>query len=80
MSLAVEAQARKIIAHGMQGFDYGAVRKAFAIPESFTVEAMIAIGKPGKAEDLPPEIRDKEVPSTRKPLTEIIAKGTFPFV
>ena len=80
MSLAIEAQARNIIAHGMQGFDYEAIRKALQIPESFTVEVMIAIGKPGKAEDLPEEIREKEVPSNRKPLTAIISKEIFPFV
>ena len=80
MSLAVEAKARNIIAHGMQGFDYAAIRKALQIPDSFTVEAMIAIGKPGKAETLPPEIREKEVPSDRKPLTEIVSKGIFPFI
>jgi nitroreductase len=80
MSLAIEAQARNIIAHGMQGFDYEAIREALQIPESFTVEVMIAIGKPGKAENLPMEIREKEVPSNRKPLTDIISKEIFPFV
>jgi nitroreductase len=80
MSLAIEAHSRNIIAHGMQGFDYEAARKALQIPELFTIEAMIAIGKPGKAENLPPEIREKEVPSSRKPLAEIVSKGIFSFV
>lgn len=79
MSLALEAHSRNIIAHGMQGFDYEAIRKALKIPEAFTVEAMVALGKPGNAEDLPPEMKEKEVPSTRKPLTQIISHGTFSF-
>lgn len=79
MSLAIEAHARNIVAHGMQGFDYEAARKTFQIPDSFTVEAMIAIGKQGNPEELPQELRQKETPSNRKPLKEIIAKGTFPF-
>lgn len=80
MSLAIEANARNIVTHGMQGFDYDAIAKALHIPDSFTVEAMIAIGKKGNTEDLPPEMREKEVPSTRKPLREIIERGTFTFV
>jgi nitroreductase len=79
MGLALEAHARNMIAHGMQGFDYDAIRKVLQIPESYNVEAMIAIGKPGDKEKLPPEIREKEVPSQRKPLNEIISKGVFNF-
>lgn len=79
MSLAFEAHARNIIAHGMQGFDYEAIKKDLKIPDIFTVEAMIAIGKPGNKEDLPEDIRAKEVPSTRKPLNEILSQGKFTF-
>ena len=80
MSFAIEAHQRNIIAHAMQGFDYEAIREALEIPLSFSVLAMVAIGKPGNIEVLPPEIREKEVPSTRKPLTDIVANGIFPFV
>lgn len=79
MSLAVEAHSRNLVTHGMQGFDYASIRKALNIPDSFTVEAMIAIGKPGDKEALPQEVKEKEVPSTRKPLEEIVSKGAFPF-
>ena len=60
MSLAVEAQARNIVTHGMQGFDYDAIKAALHIPDSFTVEAMVAIGKKGDLEELPPEVCEKE--------------------
>lgn len=79
MSLAIEAHSRNIIAHGMEGFDADALKKNLQIPDSFTVEAMIAIGKQGNKEDLSEELKKREIPSIRKPLTDIIAKGTFPF-
>ncbi len=79
MSLAIEAHARGIVAHGMQGFDYNAIKAALKIPDNFKVEAMVAIGKAGDKESLSPELQAKEEPSQRKPLQEIVAKGHFPF-
>lgn len=77
MSLALEAHSKNFVAHGMEGFDYEGIKKALKIPDSYTVEAMFAIGKAGKKEDLPKELQEKETPSTRKPLQEIISKGKF---
>lgn len=79
MSLAVEAHARNMVAHGMEGFDYKGLAKALKIAAPFRVEAMIAIGKAGNKDSLPKELREKEKPSDRKPLKEIISKGNFPF-
>lgn len=79
MSLAIEAHARNIIAHGMEGFDYELIKKNLQIPDSYRVQAMIAIGKPGTKERLPKELQEKEVPSQRKPLQDIVSKGKFTF-
>lgn len=79
MSLALEAHSRNIVAHAMEGFDYDALKKNLQIPDSFTVEAMIAVGRQGNKADLPEDLRKREEPSTRKPLTDVIAKGNFPF-
>ncbi len=79
MSLALEAHARNIITHGMEGFDYEAARKNLNISDKYDVLAMVAIGKPGDKEKLPPEIAAKEVPSTRKPLQDIVSRGKFNF-
>jgi nitroreductase len=79
MSLALEAHARNIVAHGMEGFDYDAIKKQLQIPDSFTVEAMIAIGKKGNPDSLPENLRSQETPSTRKPLSDIVSRGKFPF-
>lgn len=79
MSLAIEAHSKNIIAHAMEGFDYDSLKKALNIPDSFTVEAMIAVGKQGDKTNLSEDLRKKEDPTIRKPLTDILAKGTFPF-
>jgi nitroreductase len=79
MSLAVEAHARNIVTHGMEGFDHEAIKKSLHIPDTFTVEAMVAIGKLGNKDELPPAIREREVPTPRKPLKDLISKGTFTF-
>jgi nitroreductase len=76
-NLALEASSRGIVAHGMQGFDYEKARVELGIPIDFEVMAMIAIGKRGRKENLPPELRDKEKPTDRKPLNDIIMEGIY---
>lgn len=76
-NLALEAETRGLIAHGMEGFDYAKARQVLAVPEDFDVEAMVAIGKKGKKEDLTPDLQKNEVPSDRRALTEIIMEGGF---
>ncbi len=61
----------------MEGFDYVKARTALQIPEAFEILAMIAIGKPGRKEDLPPKVQEGESPNDRRPLTEIIMEGIF---
>lgn len=77
MSLALQAADMGLVAHGMQGFDYEKAKKDLGVPDDFTVEAMVAIGKPGKKEDLPADLQEKEAPSDRKPLEQIVMEGTF---
>jgi nitroreductase len=79
MSLAIEANKRNIIAHGMSGFDYDKLQKELSIPDSYIVEAMIAIGKKGSKDRLSNELKEMEKPSERKPLHEIISRGSFSF-
>jgi nitroreductase len=76
-NLALEASSRGIVAHGMQGFDYEKARVDLGIPADFEVMAMIAIGKRGPKENLPPELQDKEKPTDRKPLKDIIMEGIY---
>lgn len=79
MSLALEAHARNIVAHAMEGFNYDALKKNLDIPDSYTIQAMIAIGKKGDKEALPTELKEREVASDRRPLSSIISEGKFSF-
>ncbi len=76
-ALCLEGGRRGLVVHGMQGFDYDKVKSVLNIGDNYTVEAMCAIGKMGKKSVLPKEMREKEVPSQRKSVQEIVSFGTF---
>ena len=76
-NLALEASDRGIATHGMQGFDYQRAKTDLSIPEIYDVMAMIAIGKKGPKENLPPKLQQVEFPNDRKPLEEIVMEGYF---
>lgn len=76
-NLALQGSINGLVVHGMQGFDYERAKKALEIPDGYTVEAMAAVGRPGKLEDLPDKLREKEFPSGRKKLSEIAFEGKF---
>ena len=77
-NLALQASEMNLVAHGMAGLDYKLAKEKLAVPDDYNVEMMIAIGRPGKVEDLPEPMREREAPSDRKPLEEIVFKGKFP--
>lgn len=78
-NIALEGSARDLVVHGIQGFDYERAKNELNVPDEFEVKAMFAIGKKTSKESLPPELQEKESPSTRKPLSEIISEGVFNF-
>ena len=75
--MGLEASDRGIATHGMQGFDYQRAKTDLGIPEIYDVMAMIAIGKRGPKENLPPKLQQVEFPNDRKPLEEIVMEGYF---
>lgn len=77
-NLALQASTAGLVAHGMEGFDYDRARKELEIPDDYEVEAMVAIGRPGRKEDLPEALREREFPSARKSVSEIAFEGRFP--
>ncbi len=79
MAIALEASHRNLIAHGMQGFDYEKAKINMQIPAGYTVEAMIAIGKPAPKKALSEDLLKSETPSKRRPLAEIAREGVFSF-
>jgi len=47
------------------------------VPDTFAVAAMFAIGHPGNPDDLPPQLREREKPSPRRPIRESVCEGSF---
>jgi len=76
-NIALQASAMGLISHGMQGFDYDKARTDLNVPDDFSIEIMIAVGRPGEIENLPESAREREAPNSRKPLAEIIIDGGF---
>jgi len=77
MSFAYQGWLRGLVVHGMAGFDYARARTVLHVPDDMTVEAMAAVGKPGAKEDLPPQHLQREFPSQRKPLVELVFDGPY---
>jgi nitroreductase len=77
MSMALQAVEMGLVTHGMEGFDYDRARKELHIPEDFTIEAMVAVGKPGEPALLSEKNQEKEKPSDRKKIEEFAFEGTF---
>ena len=76
-NFALQGVISGLVVHGMQGFDYARAREVLRIPDEFRVEAMGAVGRPGRTEDLPEHLRDRDVPNGRRPLAEIVCEGAY---
>lgn len=76
-NLALEGTRRGLVVHPMQGFDETAARSALAVPEDLRVEIMTAIGVRGSRDLLTDRDREREFPSGRKPLQEVLIEGGF---
>jgi nitroreductase len=76
-NLALQGTMRGLVVHGMAGFDFARAKAVLGIPDDFQVEAMAAVGKPGRKEDLPEDVQARESPNTRKPIVELVCRGTF---
>ncbi len=76
-NFALEGSRRGLVVHGMQGFDYEKAHTLVDADEELEVEAMVVVGKPGKVESLPKDLREGEKPSGRKNLDKIVFNGSF---
>lgn len=76
-NFAMQGSLMGLAVHGMQGFDYDKAKKVLRIPDGYKVEAMIAVGKKGKKKDLPQYQQEREFPSARKGIAEIVMEGVF---
>lgn len=78
-NLSLQGAAMDLVVHGMQGFDFEKARKVLNVPDDYAVAAMFAAGHPGDPDELPESLRERESPSGRKPVKEIICEGVFAF-
>jgi len=68
----------ELVAHQMGGFDQGKARIALQIPDHYDPVAVIAVGFPGDAEQLPVELQKSEyAPRERKGFRDFVWSGTF---
>ncbi len=77
-NLCLQAQALGLMAHQMGGYDADAARKAFNVPEQYTLMAMISVGHPADVLSLTGEVLARETaPRSRKPLETLFFAGTW---
>ena len=76
-NFALQGFHQGLVVHGMEGFDYERARKELAIPDEFQVEAMAAVGRPGRRELLPEKLQARETPNDRRKVSESVFEGPF---
>jgi nitroreductase len=77
-NLALQASVAGWPAHGLAGFDYDKAKTALGIPDGYTVEAAITIGKRGDKSLLPEAVQQRESPTPRQPQSAFVFEGAFP--
>ncbi len=71
-NLCLQAQDLGLMAHQMGGFNADSARSTFAIPEQFTLMAMVAIGYAGDANQLSDDLKTRELAARkRKPVADL---------
>lgn len=78
-NLALQGSVMGLVVHGMQGFDFAKAGSLLNVPEDFAIAAMFAVGRPAEPGTLPEGLREREKPSDRKPISQIICEGQFAF-
>lgn len=76
-NLALQGSLSNLVVHGLAGFDYDKAKEMLKLSDDYKVEIMIAVGKPGKIEDLPEKYRARESPKGRNELKEIVFEEEF---
>ena len=76
--LALQASLMSYHAHAMTGVDFDRARTDLGIPSRFRIEAAAVVGRIGDPAILSEKLRAREVPSSRKSVTEFAFSGNFP--
>lgn len=76
MSLALQAHKLGFITHGMAGIHAEKVYAELKVDqEQYEAICAVALGEHGDTASLPANLQPREIPSTRKPLSEIARKA-----
>ncbi|MFZ9371002.1 MAG: nitroreductase family protein, partial [Limnohabitans sp.] len=75
--MAFQAAHMGLIAHALAGFEADKIRAATGLPEDYSINAVIVIGKQGDKAQLSEALQAREAPNARKPLAEISSEGVF---
>ncbi|MGE7759093.1 nitroreductase family protein [Peribacillus sp. NPDC097895] len=75
--LAIQATLLGLSTHAIGGFDKDKARNLLNVPDDFDLHAVITIGYRGEKEALEKNLQDRENPSTRKPLKEVVFEGAI---
>ena len=77
-NLILQAASMGLSSHQMGGFNADKAREVFAIPAQFTPMAMLCVGYVGDANNLPDELKAREIAARkRKPLTDLFFDGSW---
>jgi len=77
-NMLIQGCAIGLTMHAMAGWDEQKLLKSFRIPPPFRVAALGVAGYPGKVEDLPEDVRAKDLaPRVRKAAGEIAFRDAF---
>lgn len=75
--LALHATALGLHAHAMGGFDKEKAKATLQAPDDYEAMAVIALGYRGDKDQLSERNREREQPSSRKPLADTLFEGAF---
>lgn len=76
-TLASQAALLGLNTRAIGGFDRTAARDILGVPEEYELHAIITLGYPGDKASLPEHLQEREIPTGRLPLTELVHEGVF---
>ena len=78
MSFALQAQGMGLVTHAMWGVEHDQAPAVLNLGEAYKLQAMVAVGRSGDKRELPQPLQDREVPSPRKAISELVFAGQLP--
>ncbi|WP_419871380.1 nitroreductase family protein [Candidatus Pristimantibacillus sp. PTI5] len=71
-TLAIAAAQKGLNTRAMGGFDAAAARSVLHIPEEYDLHCVVALGYRAPVDELPEELREREIPTGRRALSDVI--------